>query len=137
MPKTYFIFRWAYKLVAFFISVLKGLFTIIAVLVVVIIPKLLMHPAVVPFTAFLSAVFWFWSAFVSIPKEFFVSGPIGGGGSSPNLTVLSKQLAWQSRLNEYAAICAGVAAISVSMRSDLPKALKWLQDKWWRAARRR
>jgi hypothetical protein len=94
MPKTCFIFRWAYKLVAFFISVLKGVFTIIAVLVVVIIPKLLMHPAVVPFTAFLSAVFWFWSAFVSVPKEFFVSGPIGGGSSSPNLTVLSKQLAY-------------------------------------------
>ena len=112
------IFRWAHKLVAFFTSALKGIFTVIAVLVVVLIPKLLVNPAVVPLAGLLSAVFWFWSASVPIPKDFFVTTPIGGG-YSPNLTVLGEQLACQSRLNMYAAICAGVAALSVSMRGGL------------------
>src|SRR6516162_3170138 len=71
------IFQWANKLVAFFTSALKIIFTLIAVLVSVIIPKLLMHSAVVPLAGFLSAVFWFWSALVPIPKDFLVIVPIG------------------------------------------------------------
>jgi hypothetical protein len=131
------IFRRANKLIAFFTSALKIIFTLMAVLVSVIIPKLLIHPAVVPLAGFLSAVFWFWSALVPIPKDFLVIVPIGGLGNSPNLTVLGERLAWQSQLNTYAAICAGVVALSVSMRSGLPKALKWVQDKWRGVARRR
>jgi hypothetical protein len=113
------IFRWSHKLVAFFTSALKGIFTVIAVLVVVLIPKLLVNPAVVPLAGLLSAVFWFWSANVPIPKDFFVIVPIGGLGNSPELSVLGQRLAWQSQLNTYAAICAGVAALSVSMRGGL------------------
>ena len=89
-----------------------------------------MLPAVVPLAGFLSAGFWLWSALVPIPKNFpviVVTGgglgilgePLGGGragmGSSPNLTVLGEQLAWQSQLNKYAAMCAAVAALSASM----------------------
>lgn len=130
-------FRWANKLIAFFTFALKIIFTLIAVLVSVIIPKLLMHPAVVPLGGFLSAIFWFWSALVPIPQGiFFITAPITGG-DVPNLTVLAAQLAWQSQLNKYAAVCAGITALSVSMRSGLPEALKWVQDKWQRAGRRR
>jgi hypothetical protein len=115
------IFRWAATLLGFFTSALRIIF-----------------PAVAPLAGFLSAAFWFWSALVPIPKNFpviVVTGggldgpldePLGGGsvgiGSSPNLTMLGDQLAWQSQLNKYAAICAAVAAISVSLRVAAPLA---------------
>jgi hypothetical protein len=88
--------------------------------------KLLMHPAVAPVAGGLSAGFWFGSAFVPIPKDFFIAVPIGGMGSSSSLTILGEQLALQSLLNAFAAACAGIAAVSLSMRDA------WWQDKWRR-----
>jgi Flp pilus assembly protein protease CpaA len=78
-----------------------------------------------PVAGLLSAVFWFWSACVDIPQGVFFADAVIGGGDVPKLTVLAAQLAWQSQLNTYAAICAGIAALSVSI-PDLLKALKWV-----------
>src|SRR5580692_11552313 len=118
-------FRCAEKLFRLFTSALKIILSLGAVSGILIL-RLLMLPAIAQLAGFLSALFWFWSAVVSIPKSFPVvvviggglggvlgGGPLGGGkvavGSSPNLTILGEQLAWQSQLNKYAAICAGLA----------------------------
>jgi hypothetical protein len=68
--------------------------------------------------AFGEAVLWLRASRVSTPETFeiavFVSGSEGAGmgiGQSEQLTSLAHALRQQSRLNAWAAVCAGVVAV--------------------------
>jgi hypothetical protein len=133
------IFRWLATLFHFFSLVSKAIFTLIVVSGILIF-RIIKLSAIAPLAGVLSALFWGWAAIVPIPKNFPVivvtgggldgglGGPLGGGkvgvGSSPNLTLLADQLAWQSQLNKYAAIFAALAAVSQSLRFKV----RW---RWW------
>jgi hypothetical protein len=73
--------------------------------------------------AFTSAVFWFLSTTITTPTEFHISlghsaspysstfGDTGLTARSLALTELGTELVKQSKLNEYAAWCAGASAL--------------------------
>ena len=70
-----------------------------------------------------SAVLWFWASEVKTPTTFQIPTSLGFS-TSPDLDTLGKQLAWQSELNAWAALAAGIAVVLTAV---VPKAVQFWQ----------